>query len=86
MILHAPVEEWRLCEALVAFFSTGFPLKKAQVVELRRPLVFNDLHKQEMLFDRRLVYQTLVAAGVPCRAKHGPQPVQATASFSRSVS
>ena len=60
MILNAPIEEWPLCEALIAFFSGGFPLKKAaQYAELRRPLVLNDLEKQEMLFDRRQVYQML---------------------------
>ena len=31
-ILHKPVEDWPLCEALIAFFSDGFPLKKVQVL------------------------------------------------------
>eukprot|EP00966_Prymnesium_polylepis_P317508 7335676-Prymnesium_polylepis.1 len=66
MILNAPVTEWPLCEALIAFFSTGFPLQKAAAyADLRRPLVFNDLSRQEMLFDRRMVYQILEESGVP---------------------
>ena len=66
MILNEPVTEWPLCEALIAFFSTGFPLQKAAAyAELRRPLVFNDLSRQEMLFDRRMVYQILEESGVP---------------------
>ena len=48
VLLEKPVEEWPLCEALIAFFSEGFPLHKAQqYAALRRPLVFNDLVKQE---------------------------------------
>jgi inositol hexakisphosphate/diphosphoinositol-pentakisphosphate kinase len=65
-LLDEPVESWPLCEALIAFFSTNFPLEKAQqYVALRRPLVFNDLHKQELLFDRRNVYRILEEHGVP---------------------
>ena len=65
-ILEKPVDEWPLCEVLIAFFSAGFPLKKAQeYAALRRPLVFNDLQKQEVLFDRLEVYRTLEAYGVP---------------------
>lgn len=49
VILKEPVEKWPLCEALVAFHSTGFPLRKAQAyASLRRPHVFNNLEKQEV--------------------------------------
>ena len=65
-LLNQPVEEWPLCEALIAFYSTGFPLQKAQeYVALRRPLVFNDLQKQELLFDRRDTYRILQESDVP---------------------
>ena len=65
-LLEKPVEEWPLCEALIAFFSKDFPLQKAQqYVTLRRPLVFNDLDKQELLFDRRDTYRILEEQGVP---------------------
>ena len=53
-------------QVLIAFHSTDFPLKKVQeYAALREPLVLNDLKKQEMLFDRRLVYGTLEAVRVP---------------------
>ena len=59
----------RLCPfaALIAFFSDGFPLRKAQDYARLHPhmLVFNDLLKQEVLFDRREVYRYLEAAAVP---------------------
>ena len=65
-LLNEPVEDWPRCEALIAFHSTGFPLQKAQeYVALRRPLVFNDLQKQEVLFDRRETYRILQEHGVP---------------------
>ena len=65
-ILDAPVEQWPPCEALIAFYSNGFPLQKAQeYVKLRDPYVFNDLNKQSLLFDRRRVYAILESIGVP---------------------
>ena len=65
-ILKRPIDEWPLCEALISFFSTGFPLRKAQAyASLRRPHVFNNLEKQELLFDRRRVYAILESVGVP---------------------
>ncbi len=65
-ILHHPIETWPTCEALIAFYSDGFPLRKVQqYAALRKPVVLNDLKKQEMLFDRRLVYRTLEECGVP---------------------
>ena len=65
-LLNKPIEEWPLCEALIAFFSTGFPLQKAQAyVALRKPFAFNDLSKQGLLFDRREFYRTLQEIGVP---------------------
>ena len=55
-ILRKPIEEWPRCEALIAFYSTSFPLRKAQAyASLRRPHVLNNLEKQELLFDRRRV-------------------------------
>lgn len=66
IIVNEPVESWPRCDALIAFFSTGFPLLKAQqYVELRRPVVVNALAPQHLLQDRREVYRVLQEHGVP---------------------
>ena len=55
-ILNKPVDQWPICDCLVAFFSKGFPLQKATAyVSLRKPFVFNDLSIQYTLQDRSLV-------------------------------
>ncbi|CAN0475775.1 unnamed protein product [Laminaria digitata] len=55
-ILHAPVEEWPVCDCLIAFYSTGFPSDKANAyVKLRRPYALNNLEVQDVLHDRRRV-------------------------------
>lgn len=52
-ILKKPVNDWPICDCLLAFFSEGFPLQKAvDYVGLRRPFVFNDLNIQFRLQDR----------------------------------
>ncbi|CAH0474219.1 unnamed protein product [Peronospora belbahrii] len=66
MILNQPVETWPHCDALIAFFSHGFPLQKAQdYVALRHPVVVNDLDTQYLLQDRREVYRVLQEHDVP---------------------
>ena len=64
--MEDPIEEWPRCDCLIAFYSDGFPLDKAiEYAALRRPFVVNDLKRQHILKDRRLVYDTLGKAGVP---------------------
>ena len=59
-ILHAPVEDWPVVDALLSWHSDGFPLKRAQAyVALRKPFCVNDLAAQDVLLDRRRVYKLL---------------------------
>ena len=52
--------------AVTRVFSLGYPLDKAiEYAALRKPFVVNDLKRQHILKDRRLVYDTLAKAGVP---------------------
>eukprot|EP00968_Pinguiococcus_pyrenoidosus_P017139 scaffold1667_cov258-Pinguiococcus_pyrenoidosus.AAC.13 len=65
IMLNKPVEEWPVCDALIAFFSKGFPLAKAiEYVDLRKPYCINDIHKQGLLLDRRRVYAMLQEAEI----------------------
>lgn len=49
MILNRDVEEWPICDVVVAFFSKGYPLPKAkEYVTLRKPFILNDLEMQEV--------------------------------------
>ncbi|EDO36324.1 predicted protein, partial [Nematostella vectensis] len=60
MILNHQVEEWPLCDALISFYSSGFPLDKAiEYSKLRNPFVLNDLEMQYTLLDRCAVYELL---------------------------
>ena len=65
-ILQQPIEEWPIVDALISFFSDGFPLAKAQsYATLREPFVVNDLETQWDLLDRRVVYKTLQDNDIP---------------------
>lgn len=53
MILGNPIEEWPICDCLIAFFSMGFPLKKVVAYsKLRNPFLINDLESQYDLLNR----------------------------------
>ena len=65
IILNEPIHKWPLCDALMAWFSTGFPLDKAiEYAELRKPYLVNDLAAQKLLMDRRQVFRRCAAHAV----------------------
>ncbi|XP_031560139.1 inositol hexakisphosphate and diphosphoinositol-pentakisphosphate kinase 2-like [Actinia tenebrosa] len=65
VIIDKPIEDWPLCDALISFYSSGFPLNKAiKYAELRKPFVFNDLEMQFTLLDRCAVYSLLESANI----------------------
>ena len=65
MILNEAPECWPVCDALLSFFSSGFPLEKAiTYAQLRKPFIVNDLEEQIMLQDRIHIHKVLASAGV----------------------
>ncbi|KAG0464916.1 hypothetical protein HPP92_019080 [Vanilla planifolia] len=66
VILEDPVEDWPICDCLIAFYSSGYPLQKAEAyAALRKPFLVNELEPQYLLHDRRKVYERLDEFGVP---------------------
>ncbi|KAL5223236.1 hypothetical protein ABZP36_027949 [Zizania latifolia] len=66
VILEDPIESWPLCDCLIAFYSAGYPLEKAEeYAALRRPFLVNELDPQYLLHDRSKVYEQLKLFGVP---------------------
>ncbi|GER36857.1 inositol hexakisphosphate anddiphosphoinositol-pentakisphosphate kinase [Striga asiatica] len=58
VILEDPIESWPICECLIAFYSSGYPLQRAEAyAALRKPFLVNELGQQRLLHDRRKVYE-----------------------------
>lgn len=50
MILNHDIDCWPIVDCLIAFYSTGFPLKKAiEYVKKYKPITLNNLEKQMIL-------------------------------------
>ena len=65
-IVNAPVEAWPKVDALISFYSDGFPLQKVeQYVRMHKPFVVNEPNDQWTLLDRRLVYKRLQEHDIP---------------------
>ncbi|GAB4827775.1 Inositol hexakisphosphate and diphosphoinositol-pentakisphosphate kinase vip2 [Ancistrocladus abbreviatus] len=66
VILKDPVESWPVCDCLIAFYSSGYPLEKAEAyASLRKPFLINELEPQHLLHDRRKVYEQLELFEIP---------------------
>ena len=60
------IEEWPICDCLLAWYSKGFPLEKCRAyVQLRRPYQVNTVSSQHLLLDRRKVYSRCQEFDIP---------------------
>ena len=65
-ILNEDVENWPIVDALIIFFSTGFPFSKGlKYVNLRKPFLINDFESQKIFWDRRKVLDMLKEENIP---------------------
>ena len=61
-----PVEDWPLCDCLISFWSSKFPIEKAiRYVQLRKPFCINDLPSQLVFTSRSAVYKVLDHHRIP---------------------
>lgn len=64
-ILRMKPASWPIVDVFISFYSAGFPLAKAQkYVKIRKPMVINDVYKQELLWDRSLIIRELRKEGI----------------------
>jgi inositol hexakisphosphate/diphosphoinositol-pentakisphosphate kinase len=65
-ILNKPIEEWRKVNALICFFSKGFPLHKAEkYAEMQNVYLINNISNQRLLWDRTKIYKLLKKYDIP---------------------
>ncbi|GAB5367519.1 hypothetical protein AAMO2058_001237400 [Amorphochlora amoebiformis] len=61
-----PIEEWPVCDCLIAFASSGFPIKRVQdYVQLRQPFCINNVFTQDIFENRMMTYELLEKYGIP---------------------
>ena len=55
-----------MVDALICFYSDGFPFIKAwEYVRKHKPFLINNLEKQQLLWDRTVIYEILQKIKVP---------------------
>ena len=65
VLLNDPSTSWPQCDVLIAFYSKGYPLQKVkEYAKICKPYILNDLDMQEVIQDRRRVYDTLEGSGI----------------------
>ena len=66
IIFNKEVENWPIVEAMIVFFSTGFPYSKVlKYINLRKPFLPNDFEIQKIFWDRIKVMTMLKENNIP---------------------
>ena len=66
IIFKTEIENWPIVDALIIFFSDGFPFNKGlKYINLRHPFLINDFEIQKVFWDRVKVLQMLEEEGIP---------------------
>ena len=66
IIFKSEIEEWPIVDALIIFFSDGFPYNKGlKYINLRKPFLVNDFEIQKVFWDRVKVLKMLEEEGIP---------------------
>ena len=66
IIFKTEIENWPIVDALIIFFSDGFPFNKGlKYINLRHPFLINDFEIQKVFWDRVKVLKMLEEEGIP---------------------
>ena len=66
IIFKKEIDEWPIVDALIIFFSDGFPFNKGlKYINLRQPFLVNDFEIQKVFWDRVKVLKMLEEEGIP---------------------
>ena len=66
ILFKSEIEEWPIVDALIIFYSDGFPYNKAlKYINLTKPYLINDYEMQKVFWDRVKVLKLLEEAQIP---------------------
>ena len=66
IIFKTEIEKWPIVDALIIFYSDGFPFNKGlKYINLRKPFLVNDFEMQKVFWDRVKVLKLLEEAEIP---------------------
>ena len=66
IIFKTEIEKWPIVDALIIFYSDGFPYNKGlKYINLRQPFLINDFEMQKVFWDRVKVLKILEEAEIP---------------------
>ena len=69
IIFRLEIDKWPIVDALIIFYSDGFPYNKGlKYINLRQPFLINDFEMQKVFWDRVKVLKVLEEAEIPTPA------------------